>query len=144
MRVCVEIWWNTGDNSRVQTPCVVPLLVSARPWKRPELAHNIPAGYEWQLENQTAQTQRETYLRECAYPLNRCVRPRGCKGERCLAISPGQNDFLFDEKGGRGFAVVWRREDLKLSPQWLWLPSAGPGHYITESLLSSPWEWLTA
>lgn len=37
------------------------------------------------------------------------------------------------EKGG--FQIVWER---------LWLPSARPGHYITESLLSSPWEWLTA
>ncbi len=40
----------------------------------------------------------------------------GCKGEGCLAVVPGKNDFLFDEKGVRGFAVVWRRENLKLSP----------------------------
>lgn len=33
---------------------------------------------------------------------------------------------------------------FEIVSEWLWLPSAGPGHYITESLLSSPWEGLTA
>lgn len=40
----------------------------------------------------------------------------GCKGEECLSISQCKNDFVFDEKGGGGLAIVWRQKDLKLSP----------------------------
>lgn len=52
----------------------------------------------------------------CVFLLNQCACLHGCKAEGCLAVSPGKNDFLPDKKGGRGFAVVWRREDVKLSP----------------------------
>lgn len=68
-------------------------------------------------------------------PCNACI---GFKGEECLAVSRCKNDFVFDKKGGGGPAVVWRQKDLKLSPSDCDCQVQGRGHYISESLLSSP------
>lgn len=71
----------------------------------------ITASYEWQRNSQTAQLRRNLF--PCVYV---CVSVSVQMQNRMMfSCRSGQNDYLFDEKACRGFAVVWRREDFKLS-----------------------------
>lgn len=69
--------------------------------------------------------------------------------------APMQRRRMFSRRPRQKWLPLWwkglprvcrcvEKGEFEIVSQWLWLPSTGPGHYITESLLSSPWEWLTA
>lgn len=142
--VCVEMRWNTGDNGRVQTLCVVPLLVSAI-LEGDLSSHALQQRVmndSWRIK---LQRREGKLICECVCvstsPMRVCA---WMQRRRMFSCRPGQKWLPLWWKGRLKVRRCVEKRGFEIVSQWLWLPSAGPGHYITESLLSSPWEWLTA